>query len=118
MLKLPIDGKRLGLAGGVGFRQATRQEGARTAFAPMSALAAFRPADDAELLLFRSHIFMLSDEARPIYFPAGLNSPPKFRAPDFAGSIGPSAIDPRSPWRNRGFGLAAVSGSRRTCSIR
>ena len=85
MFKLPLDGKRLGLAGGVAFREATRAEGGKHHFRTYAGLAAWRPASDAELLLFTAKIFTLSDEARPIYFPAGLNLPPHVPRAKFLG---------------------------------
>lgn len=69
MFKLPLDGDRLGIAGGVAGRQARRVESATHHFRTYAGLLAFRPASDAEFLLFTAKIFTLSDEARPTYFP-------------------------------------------------
>lgn len=85
MFKLPLQGKRLGIAGGVAGREALRIEGGRHHFRTYAGLLAFRPADDAEFLLFTSKLFTLSDEARPTYFPAGLNLPPKLPRAKFLG---------------------------------
>ncbi len=75
--KLPLQGKRLGIAGGFAGREGLRNEGGRHHFRTYSGLLAFRPGSDSEFLLFTGKIFQLSDEARPTYFPAGLNLPPQ-----------------------------------------
>ena len=83
--KLPLRGKRLGIAGGVAARQALRNEGGRHHFRTYSGLVAFRPASDAEFLFFTSKLYTLSDEARPTYFPAGFNLPPRLPRAKFLG---------------------------------
>ena len=85
MFKLPLDGARLGLAGGVAFREATRYEGGKHHFRTYAGLLAWRPASDAEFLAFTATIYTLSDEARPTYFPAGLNLPPEVPRARFLG---------------------------------
>ena len=85
MFKLPLLGKRLGIAGGIGGRNAVRPEGGRHHLRTYAGLLAFRPTDDAEFLLFTSKVLTLSDEAKPTYFPAGLNLPPMLPRGKFLG---------------------------------
>lgn len=83
--KLPLQGRRLGIAGGIAGREGLRSEGGKHHFRTYAGLIAFRPAADAEFLAFTSRIYMLSDEARPIYFPAGVNLPPRVPRAKFLG---------------------------------
>jgi len=75
--KLPIDGERFGIAGGVAMREAKRLEGGHHHFRTLSGLAAFRPAEGAEFLAFASKLWTLEQDARATYFPAGDELPPK-----------------------------------------
>lgn len=75
--KLPLDGERFGIAGGVAMREATREEGAGHHFRTYAGLVAFRPAENAEFLAFSSKLWTLDQEARPTYFPAGTEPPAK-----------------------------------------
>lgn len=83
--KLPLDGNRLGIAGGVAGREATRTEGGKHSFRTYAGLIAFRPADDAEFIVFHGKINLNSDEARPTYFPAGPHLPPTLPRSKFLG---------------------------------
>ncbi len=83
--KLPLQGERLGIAGGIAGRNGLRIEGGRHHFRTYAGTIAFRPAKDAEFLAFTGKIFFLSDEARPTYFPAGLNLPPQVPRAKFLG---------------------------------
>ncbi len=83
--KLPLDGKRLGIAGGIAGRNALRMEGGRHHFRTAAGSIAFRPSSEAEFVAFAGKIFFLSDEARPTYFPAGLNLPPQVPRAKFLG---------------------------------
>ncbi|MEO7247040.1 MAG: hypothetical protein ABIW31_01185, partial [Novosphingobium sp.] len=67
--KLPIDGGRLGIALGVGIRNAEKTEGGTNVFFSFSGLGVFRPAPGTELIAFTSSIKSSRDEARPTYFP-------------------------------------------------
>lgn len=83
--KLPLQGERLGIAGGAGLREATRIERAGHHFRTYAGLLAFRPGPGAEFLVFASQLFTLSDEARPTYFPAGTDLPPEVPRDKFRG---------------------------------
>lgn len=75
--KQPIDGKRLGLSGGFGWRDATRWEGGQARYRTVGATLGWRPAEDVSVLLFGGAFYFRSDEARPTYYPAGTEPPPK-----------------------------------------
>ena len=83
--KLPLDGERFGIAGGAAMRQATREEGAKHRFRTISGLVAFRPFDGAEFLGFSSKLWTLDQEARPTYFPAGTEPPPRVPRVEYLG---------------------------------
>ena len=83
--KLPLQGERLGIAGGIAGRNAMRIEGGRHHFRTAAGSIAFRPSSDAEFVAFAGKIFFLSDEARPTYFPAGLDLPPQVPRAKFLG---------------------------------
>lgn len=84
-LQVPIDGERLGFAGGYGARNAIRYEGERHKFRSASGLLAFRPAKGAEYLLFAAWQRMSEDEPKAIYFPAGNTLPPQVPRGKFLG---------------------------------
>lgn len=75
-LKVPFDGARLGLSGGVGFRNLQRAEGGTGFVRTLGATLAWRPAPGTELLLFGGDFLYRSDEARPTLFLAGTGGPP------------------------------------------
>ena len=85
MFKLPLSGERLGIAGGAALRHATRAEGGKHEFRTYAGLIAFRPSAHAEFIAFTSKIILLSDEARPTYFPVGNNLPPLLPRSTFLG---------------------------------
>ena len=74
--KQPLSGERLGLSGGIGFRDAHRTEGGTSAARAIGATVAWRPAPGAELLLFAGDFRFRSDEARPTLFLSGIAGPP------------------------------------------
>jgi iron complex outermembrane receptor protein len=75
--KQPLDGKRLGLSGGFGWRDATRWEGGQARYRTVGATLGWRPADDVSVLVFGGAFYFRSDEARPTYYPVGTEPPPK-----------------------------------------
>ncbi len=75
--KQPLDGKRLGLSGGVGWRNATRWEGGTARYRTVGATLGWHPQDDVSVLLFGGAFYFRSDEARPTYFPVGTAPPPE-----------------------------------------
>ncbi len=77
--KQPLDGDRLGLSGGVGFRNAHQYEGGSAQFRTSGATLAFRPAPEIEVLLFGGVFLFRGDEARPTFFPAGTTLPPALK---------------------------------------
>ena len=85
MLDLPLDGERLGIAGGLGFRDSRRFEGGTSLFINYSALLAFRPAKDTEFFAFSSGILQRHDVARATYFAAGTVLPPQIERGKFLG---------------------------------
>ena len=84
-VKLPLAGERFGIAAGFALREAKRPDGGEHRFRTWAALAAFRPAEGTEFLLFTSAIDTLSFEARPSYFPAGTVTPPEVERARFLG---------------------------------
>ena len=77
--KQPLDGERLGLSGGFGFRNARRTEGGTGIIRTFGGTLAWRPAPGAELLLFAGDFRFRSDEARPTLFLTGTAGPPKLK---------------------------------------
>lgn len=74
--KQPLDGARLGISGGFGFRNARQFEGGTAQFRTSGATLAFRPTPETEMLLFGGVFLFRGDEARPTFFPAGNTPPP------------------------------------------
>jgi len=74
--KQPLDGERLGISGGVGFRDFRRTEGGTGLARTFGGTLAFRPSPGAELLLFAGDFRYRSDEARPTLFLTGTAGPP------------------------------------------
>ncbi len=83
--KLPLAGGRFGIAAGYALREADRPEGGEHRFQTWAAVAAFRPAEGTEFLLFTSDFRTLSLEARPTYFPSGTAPPPRIERGKFLG---------------------------------
>ncbi|MFM5948133.1 MAG: hypothetical protein ACKOPM_02720, partial [Novosphingobium sp.] len=75
--KQPLDGKRLGLSGGFGWRDATRWEGGTARYRTVGATLGWHPADDVSVLVFGGAFYFRTDEARPTYYPVGTAPPPK-----------------------------------------
>lgn len=75
--KQPIDGERLGLSGGAGWRNGHRYEGGETKYRTVGATLAWRPASDVQVLLFGGAFYFRSDEARPTYYPGATAPPPR-----------------------------------------
>ena len=75
--KQPFDGERIGLSGGLGFRNLRRTEGGTGFVRTFGGTLAVRPAPGAELLLFAGDFLFRSDEARPTLFLAGTAGPPR-----------------------------------------
>ena len=78
-VKQPLDGERLGLSGGVGFRNIQRTEGGTGKARTFGGTLAWRPAPGAELLMFAGDFLLRSDEARPTLFLTGTAGPPRLR---------------------------------------
>lgn len=76
-IKQPIDGARLGISGGAGFRIAHRYEGGYSTYNALGGTIAFRPSPGTEVLLFVGDFRTRSDEARPTLFLAGTAGPPR-----------------------------------------
>ena len=89
--KQPIDGARLGLSGGLGWRNAHRSEGGTARYRTVGATLGWRPADEVSVLLFGGAFFFRSDEARATYYPAGTELPPQFER----------GVDHSQPWTPR-----------------
>ena len=77
--KQPLDGQRLGISGGFGFRNAHPSEGGTAQFRTSGATLAYRPGPDIEVLLFGGVFLTHSDEARPTLYPAGTTPPPQIK---------------------------------------
>lgn len=75
--KQPLDGKRLGLSGGAGWRNATRFEGGTARYRTVGATLGWHPSDEVSVLVFGGAFYFRSDEARPTYYPIGTAPPPE-----------------------------------------
>ncbi len=75
--KQPIDGERLGISGGIGFRNATKWEGGKARYRTVGATLGWRPSDKVTVLLFGGAFYFNDDEARPTYYPADTTLPPQ-----------------------------------------
>ncbi len=89
--KQPLGGKRLGISGGFGWRDAERFEGGTARYRTVGATLGWHPADDVSVLAFGGAFYFRSDEARPTYYPVGTVSPPKLER----------GIDLSQPWTPR-----------------
>ena len=83
--KLPLDGGRLGLAGGVGFREQVRSEGGRNSYRNYGTTLAWRPYNGALLAAFAGGFTNRGDEAHVTLFPAGDVLPPRVPREVFLG---------------------------------
>ena len=77
--KQPLDGARLGLSGGFGFRNAHRTEGGTGIIRTFGGTLAWHPAPGAEVLLFAGDFRFRSDEARATLFLTGTAGPPRLK---------------------------------------
>jgi len=77
--KQPLDGSRLGISGGAGFRFAHRYEGGYATFNALGGTLAFRPSPGTDVLLFVGDFRTRSDEARPTLFLTGTDGPPRMK---------------------------------------
>ncbi len=75
--KQPLDGERLGLSGGFGWRNANRFEGGSTRYRTVGGTLAWRPRPDTQVLLFGGDFIYRSDEATPTIYPLGAVLPPQ-----------------------------------------
>lgn len=89
--KQPLDGERLGLSGGFGWRNAHRWEGGYAKYRTVGATLGWHPTDRVSVLLFGGAFFFRSDEARATYYPAATELPPQL----------PRGIDLSQPWAPR-----------------
>lgn len=89
--KQPLDGKRLGLSGGFGWRNAHRWEGGTARYRTVGATLGWHPAEDVTVLVFGGAFYFRSDEARATYYPAGTVPPPEL----------PRRVDLSQPWTPR-----------------
>lgn len=75
--KQPLDGARLGISGGAGWRNSTRWEGGTARYRTVGTTLGWHPSDDISVLVFGGAFYFQSDEARPAYYPSGSAPPPK-----------------------------------------
>ncbi len=78
-VKQPLQGERLGLDAGVGFRELQRTEGGTGQARTLGATLAWRPRPGAEVMLLTGDFRFRSDEARPTFFLAGTGGPPRLK---------------------------------------
>ena len=78
-VKQPLDGERLGLSGGFGWRNAHRFEGGTARYRTVGATLAWNPAPETQILLFGGDFIYRGDEATATYYPAGTTPPPKMK---------------------------------------
>jgi iron complex outermembrane receptor protein len=74
--KLPLAGSKLGLAGGVGFREMERPEGGHGSFRSVGGNLAWHPYQGALLTVFAGAFTTDSDEAHVTLYPSGSEPPP------------------------------------------
>jgi iron complex outermembrane receptor protein len=98
--KQPIDGERLGVSGGFGWRNMHRWEGGTGKVRNFGATLAWRPEREVSVTLFGGAFFYRSDEARPTYFPAGTAPPPRLKR----------KVDLSQPWTGRNSDSWAFGG--------
>ena len=75
--KQPLDGKRLGISGGFGFRNATEWEGGTARFRTVGATLGWHPSDQVSVQVFGGAFYFLKDSARPTFYPVGTAPPPE-----------------------------------------
>lgn len=76
--KRPI-GERLGVAAGLGWRDALVAEGSRYGIGSTSVLVSWRPAETTEVLLFGGSLSVRDDEAKPTLLLPGSTAPPRIQ---------------------------------------
>ena len=89
--KQPLDGSKLGVSGGFGWRNAHRWEGGTARYRTVGATLGWHPTDRVTVLLFGGAFYFLSDEARPTYYPSGTELPPQLKR----------GVDLSQPWAPR-----------------
>lgn len=108
--KIPLDGERLGVSTGFGYRWLARPEGGKSLFAAHATTLGWHPYAGAEVLAFGSLFLNRGDEARPTLFPLGDELPPEIERRQFFGQdwanrdftttmFGTIAKLPLGPWR-------------------
>ncbi|MBS0482344.1 MAG: TonB-dependent receptor [Proteobacteria bacterium] len=75
--KKPPGGSGIGLAGGLGWRQAVTSEGSRYHYESAGGTISWHPARDTEILLFGGGLFVRGDKARPTIYVSGSLAPPR-----------------------------------------
>lgn len=89
--KQPLDGSKLGVSGGFGWRNAHRWEGGTARYRTVGATLGWHPTGRVTVLLFGGAFYFLSDEARPTYYPSGTELPPQLKR----------GVDLSQPWAPR-----------------
>lgn len=89
--KQPLDGSKLGVSGGFGWRNAHRWEGGTARYRTVGATLGWHPTDRVTVLLFGGAFYFLIDEARPTYYPSGTELPPQLKR----------GVDLSQPWAPR-----------------
>lgn len=84
-VKLPLDGERLGVAAGVGFREQARPEGGWNSFRTYGASLVWRPYAGALLAAFTGGYSNHDDEAHATLYPVGDELPPRLPRGVFLG---------------------------------
>ena len=84
-VKLPLDGDRLGVAAGLGFREQARPEGGSNSFRTYGASLVWRPYPGALLAAFTGGYSNHDDEAHVTLYPAGDVLPPRLPRGVFLG---------------------------------
>lgn len=83
--QLPIDGDKLGLAGGAGIYRESNPFHGRPETYSFALLARYAPRTGIEIMPFWSHIRYRDDESQPIIFTNGTFVPPRIRRDIFLG---------------------------------
>jgi iron complex outermembrane receptor protein len=107
-VQLPIDGRRLGVAGSIGLSRDDQHFGSTPRYLSMAVTPVWRPADGVEIMPFWSSVQTRSQEAQTLVFPAGDFRPPRVKRKVFAGQ--PWAAYEGTAWNMGVIAKAPVAG--------
>ncbi len=107
-LQLPIDGRKLGVAAGIGYYDEPQHFGATPRYLSFSVAPVWRPSEGVEIIPFWSSIRTTSSEPQTLVFTGGDYLPPKVRRGIYAGQ--PWATFEGTNWNTGVVAKAPVLG--------